>query len=66
MALPRGDSRSARVSLEREGRGTHELQQDQVTVENLRRLFKVSCMHAWLYGYIFIAASRCRDRKLNV
>ena len=43
MALPRGaDSRSVRVTLEREGRGTHELQRDQVTVENLRRLFQVS------------------------
>ena len=46
MALPRGDSRSTqRVSLEREGRGIHELQREQVTVENLRRLFQVSCSH---------------------
>ena len=31
-----------RVSLEREGVGQHELQLQQVTVENLRRLFQVS------------------------
>jgi len=31
-----------RVSLEREGVGLHELQLQQVTVENLRRLFQVS------------------------
>lgn len=30
-----------RVSLEREGAGQHELQLQQVTVENLRRLFQV-------------------------
>ena len=43
MALPRaGDSRSVRVTLEREGQGIHELQRDQVTTENLCRLFQVS------------------------
>jgi len=38
-----------RVSLEREGRGTHEFNIDQVTVENLRRLFQVSkfCCNAF-------------------
>jgi len=33
---------SQRVSLEREGKGTHEFNIDEVTVENLRRLFQVS------------------------
>ena len=43
MALPRGgDSWSVCVTLEREGRGTQDLQRDQVTTENLRRLFQVS------------------------
>ena len=53
MALPRGDSRSVRVSLEREGRGTHELQRDQITVENLRRLFQV-CMATFI-SQLYIA-----------
>ena len=49
MALPRGaDSRSVRVTLEREGQGTHKLQRDQVTVENLRRCFR-SARH--MHGY---------------
>lgn len=38
-ARPQG---TMRVSLEREGVGTHDLQLNQVTVENLRRLFQVS------------------------
>jgi len=49
MATPRPESHARhnlvqptmRVTLERQGSGTHEIRIDQVTTENLRRLFQV-------------------------
>ena len=42
MATPSRTQPTTRVSIEREGVGQQDIQLQQVTVENLRRLFQVT------------------------